>query len=194
MNVTTIAMPPSAAREKLRAVRTALHRKADAEYQALEQGYKALANGHPLVNLTEAISSAPVDDKGRPRLAIASAVERQVEFTASQTASLFDTRFRDWRSRQRRGRRITVPMGRSMAQVPKVYALVPIVPPEIKKHHSLERCHVLFEVEEWASDIIRAKPDIDPYLLRHLGGDLWIVLGEWELTDLERAVMAGRRQ
>lgn len=53
-------------------------------------------------------------------------------------------------------------------------------------------CHILWEVEVWSDTRLGPQADRDPYLLRYLGGDLWMVLGEWDLTDLERAVMAGR--
>jgi hypothetical protein len=35
-------------------------------------------------------------------------------------------------------------------------------------------------------------PPGDPALLRKLGGDLYIVLGTWDLTPLEQAVLSGR--
>lgn len=40
---------------------------------------------------------------------------------------------------------------------------------------------------EWAP-----VPPTDPFLLRHLGGTLYVVLAQWDLTPLEKAVLAGR--
>jgi hypothetical protein len=48
-------------------------------------------------------------------------------------------------------------------------------------------------VEQWADTRIGARPDRDPYLLRHLHGDAYAVLAEWDLTPLEQLVMTGRR-
>lgn len=45
---------------------------------------------------------------------------------------------------------------------------------------------MLFEAE-W-----RPEPPKDPALLRHIGGDLYSVVAVWDLTELERAVLAGR--
>lgn len=74
------------------------------------------------------------------------------------------------------------------------YALVPIVPPTVRKGHAdLSRYFTLWEVEQWADQRIRAAADRDPYLLQRLGGDLYAVVGEWDLTELERAVMGSRR-
>jgi len=33
-------------------------------------------------------------------------------------------------------------------------------------------------------------PPRDPALIRHIRGDLWAVLAVWDLTELERAVLA----
>jgi len=33
---------------------------------------------------------------------------------------------------------------------------------------------------------------VDPYLLRRFGGDAWLVVAAWDLTDVERAVMSQR--
>jgi len=51
----------------------------------------------------------------------------------------------------------------------------------------LEGFHTLWEVETWTLE-----PPRDPVLLRRLGGDLYVVLAVWDLTDLERAVLGAR--
>jgi hypothetical protein len=66
---------------------------------------------------------------------------------------------------------------------------VPLVPPQHRPRRArMRRFHVLWEVEEW-----RRVPPRDPALLRHIRGDLWSVVATWDLTDLERAVLAGTR-
>jgi hypothetical protein len=76
------------------------------------------------------------------------------------------------------------------------FALVPMIPAAVRltlPTGTTDRdSFILWEVEEWADRRIGSRADRDPYLLRHLGGDLWAVLAEWDLTELERAVMAGR--
>jgi hypothetical protein len=46
----------------------------------------------------------------------------------------------------------------------------------------------LFEVDQW-----EPVPPTDPALLKHIAGDLYAVLAVWDLTELERAVIAGTR-
>jgi hypothetical protein len=59
-------------------------------------------------------------------------------------------------------------------------------------NRSLKTHFVLWEVEAWADSRIGAQPDRDPYLLRRVDADLFAVVGEWDLTDVERAIMRGR--
>jgi hypothetical protein len=74
-------------------------------------------------------------------------------------------------------------------------AMVPIVPPKHRPRRasSLDAYLVLWEVEawEWSSP---PRPPYDPALLRRIGGDIFAVLATWDLTDLERLVLQGRRR
>lgn len=200
MNVQQITMPRSEARRKLRAVRQQLHRRADAEYERLEQAYKAAAAGKPLIVLSDVIRNAPRDVKGRPRLAIARADRRQVEVGFANQAGTSIT----FDASAQVGRRspglvislnygLPLPSDLSVWQA-RGFALVPIVPPDVRGTHALDTHHVLWEVEQWSDRRIGARPDRDPYLVKHIGGDLWAVVAEWDLTDIERAVMAARAE
>lgn len=203
MDVQTITMDPAEAREKLREYRTGLHRKADAEWQAAAAGYEALAKGTPLINVAEAIRGAPFDMKGRPQFAIARADERQVRFTftgnGSQTWCTFDSRYQ-WGRRGRAPVNTPTALSFDLQRTPPAgkhswecrgFALVPMVPPSAGRH-DLSKHYVLWDVELWSDTPIGAQPPVDPFLLRHLGGDLYVIVAEWDLTKLERAVM-GRR-
>jgi hypothetical protein len=72
-------------------------------------------------------------------------------------------------------------------------AMVPIVPPKHRPSEGLlERYLVLWEVDEWAWQVV-PRPPGDPALLRHVGGDIYAVLATWNLTELERLVLTGRQ-
>jgi hypothetical protein len=68
--------------------------------------------------------------------------------------------------------------------------VMPNVPPRFRPAKGLHLYDVLFEVDKWS----RANPIVtrDPALLRRLGGDLYVVCATWDLTELERHVLAGR--
>jgi hypothetical protein len=60
-----------------------------------------------------------------------------------------------------------------------------LLPPSIKPSEaSLKHYHILWEAE-WEN-----APPVDPYLLRRISANLFVVIASWDLTPLERAVMA----
>lgn len=66
--------------------------------------------------------------------------------------------------------------------------VVPTIPPDVRpRRNRLHGFHVLWEVEQWDPT-----PPVDPALLRHIRGELWSVVATWDLTPLERAVLAAR--
>jgi hypothetical protein len=70
------------------------------------------------------------------------------------------------------------------------YARVPMIPANVRPKTGAEQdWYILWEVEKWADNQRSIIPDLDPYLLKHLGGSLYAVLAEWDLTDLERSIM-----
>lgn len=200
MDAQTITMPPEEAQQRLKAYRRQLHRKADAEFQAIAEGYEQLAKGRALIDVAIALQQCPRDAKNRPRLAIARSDRREVHYWRRGGDDVFasDARSSEWK----RGRppvelrrRFPVPLPAGSSSPDEGYAMVPIVPAdalETAGNPSLKKCFTLWEVEQWR-DRQRVMPDRDPFLLQHLGGSLYVVLAEWDLTDLERAVMQGRR-
>lgn len=195
MNVSTITMPAAAAQAKLDAYRSQLRRRADAEYEQAAAGYQALAAGQPLLDLVEVFAETGLDEHGRPRLAIARADRRQVEVTVRGRSDLltFDSRLRH-SGQPGRGLRIEVScrMNR-FGHYATGYSLVPMVPADVRPNADLRKLHILWEVEEWSDRPLLAVPPYDPYLLRHIAGDLYAVIAEWDLTEIERAIMKGRR-
>lgn len=206
MNVETIEMDPAEARAASAEYAAILRRGFDAEYAAVRDGLDALGRGEKVIAAGAAIAAAPRDDAGRPLLAIARADRKEVRFRwrSSDRAAGFSTAHPN-APVATDTLDLTVDMGAAHGRrdghgygtTIQGFALVPLVPPAglrvIGGRSQLCRAFVLWEVEQWADSRRTAKPDRDPYLLRHLGGDLYSVLYEWDLTELERAVMYGRR-
>ena len=197
MHTPLITEDPAQAREQLAEYNRQLHRRDDPEYQAIAAGYAELAVGRPLLNLKECFATVPLDEKGRPRLAIARADRRTVMLrmlSGRLNRMLFDTR-KNQAPNGALAIDVEVPpfAGRNFW---RSYALVPMIPAavrdEIPRGTAVTSCHILWEVEQWSDTPLGSQADRDPYLLRYLGGDLWTVLAEWNLTQLERSVMAGR--
>lgn len=78
-------------------------------------------------------------------------------------------------------------------------ASTPLIPPRVRAAHDLSDKLVAFEaapddwtvIRDWREVIPPPRPRWDPMLLQHLVGDLYTVVAQWELTDLELAVLAG---
>jgi hypothetical protein len=157
--------------------------------EALARAYRAVSGGGRLIRLSEAILAGGFDERGMPRLAVAGAEWRTATCWWANRGDLI---FADDPNRSNRGAavghhslRISYPEG---TRPPNAYraglAIVPMVPPAKRPRRGvLSRCHILWEAE-WDMSVPR-----DPALLRHVAGGLWRVLSEWDLTELERAVL-----
>lgn len=192
MNVTPIAMDPKVAKAKLDAYRQQLRRRSDAEYQAAVQGYKALAKGTRLISLGQAFQQAGLGADGRPRLAVARADRKEVKVERTIWRTPPGYTFSDPSSDRRS--MMTLVAFPDPPQCKVGYSLVPMVPADVRPNVALDKCLVLWEVEQWADRQVSARPDRDPYLLKHIAGDLYAVLAEWDLTPLERAIMGEYRR
>ena len=195
MNVPTIEMTKEAAMAKLEACKTYLNKRHDDEFAAAAKGYEALVAGTPLVNLQEIFTRDILDDEGLPRLAIARADRKQVELNVFRNSIQFDTSVdytRDQLLHTFSGVGHSKP---GWGHDKRRYSLVPMVPPEHMPcaRSGLKKFHILWEVEQWHETSRLAVPDRDPLLLKHIIGELYAVVASWDLTDLERAIMTGRR-
>lgn len=200
-----IAEARQAAADYLKAVR---QRHSD-EDQAILRGYRELARGRRLVQLSAAIRAGGYDtvtvrwrdswgDRNWreavvkvPKLAVARADATRVWTQGVNSEGECEIRIkRDLGPRNTR-ERMTL-RGLEPADTASwrwVQAIVPIVPPPLRPATHLRNYHVLWEAE-WSPEPI---PPRDPALLKHLGGDLYAVVAIWDLTELERAVLAGTR-
>jgi hypothetical protein len=198
MDVATITMPREEAQAKLEEYRSSRRLKGDAEYQQAATAYAALAEGTPILVLSQVIADAPRDAKGRPMLAIARADRQQVRYENAPWRlgsewERFDTAFAQARGKVGRDYIVDVHSRRVPTGHVLGYALVPMVPPHVAHGHDLTKRFTLWEVEAWADRQIGVQPDRDPYLLQRIAPDCYAVVGEWDLTDVERAIMRGRR-
>lgn len=190
MNVELMTMDRATAREKLKAYRRKRHADAEEVYSRCEAAFAALAEGTPVVDLSRVFEVCPVDGYGRPKLAVARADRKQVMFETRifPERFCFDTRRDLGRSNdslclQFSGQRF------HSRERNRGYATVPMVPADVRPQTGqLRDWFVLFEVEQW-SDTPIIDPPRDPFLLSHIGGTLYAVLAQWDLTEIERAVM-----
>lgn len=175
------------------------------EDEAIAAGYRALATGRKLIALTPTIAAGGQDEGYKPRLAVAPVTAETIYLTREDSGTVrFTISDRPGNAMADvSANRVVVRQG--LPALPTMTwhdrndlrlqnrqwkAMVPVVPPRFRAR-GWRSCHVLFEAE-WARHTPPAP--IDPALIQHLRGDLWIVRGVWDLTPLERAVLMERNR
>lgn len=159
---------------------------ADAEIAAI---YKRIAQGKTVIRALESIRNAGLGADGLPKLAIARADITQcwLERAAGTAVFSHDTR-RTGHHNESKTKVIRVPWeGFNLPAGNWRYgATVPLIPVHLRPRRGLQNYHILWEAE-WTK-----RYPVDPFLLRRFGGDAWLVVAAWDLTDVERAVMSSR--
>lgn len=198
MNVPTIDMPKTEARERFLEYKRAVEERHDDELEVLMDGYRELARGRQLVQVDEAIRQGGVQLSVRlPRLAICRADARWCYAYVSGRAAVVFTMDHLRRDQGRNTRRrLRIPMegiGEGPSQFAGWRTSVPIVPPGLRPRGKLSRYHILWEVEEGGWEKSKPpRPPGDPLLLKRVRGTLFAVVAMWDLTELERAIIAVR--
>lgn len=189
MNVQVISLNREQARERFLEYRAALRRDHTKADEALMRGFRALAKGKAVLDLLGVMKTAGLDTRGRPRLAIVRADAEQVYcnvFASGAACFSMDRWPRDNHTRRNVSFRDgTFDVGHiKIVGSVSARAVAPPIPPRFRPM-VLANYHVLWEAE-WET-VPR-----DPILLRRLHSMLFAVLAQWDLTDLERAVLKGQ--
>jgi len=150
--------------------------------------YQKLAQGKLVIKAIESVATAGVDENGLPKLALSRADTKicHLNLRGDGSATMSGSR----RFNRRPGASMVFDFPAKTfpnATWKNAEALVPQAPLHLRPKHALQNYYVLFEAD-W-----RKAPPIDPFLLRRIGkADLWLVLAMWDLTEVERSVLAGR--
>jgi hypothetical protein len=140
----------------------------------IERVYRAISRGKTVISARNAIQRAGRDEQGRPRLAISRADARAFRCSVERSGR---ARFFNWSTRWNIEAQLS-----SHDSYLDLTSVLPRIPPKYRPKNALYKYWILWEAD-W-----QAMPT-DPYLLRRLGEDAWIVLAAWELTPVEVAVL-----
>lgn len=181
MNVSKMQVSQQEAYAALREYKQ--HRSAyDKRDWEIERIYRKIAQGKTVISALDSIIRGGVDEQGRPRLAIMRADQKFVHCDNHSDKIVF----RPTVSRSRAAEwyfEIPWPNRFRIRGYSDCQALLPRIPPQYRPPQGeLAKYHLLWEAS-W-TDIPR-----DPYLLRRIGKDSWVVVAAWDLTDVEVAVM-----
>jgi len=201
MNISTITVDKEEARVHYQEYLDATKVRKEKYVEELKNLYRYLSQGAKVLDIYEAFKQSGVNENGEPKLAIAPANVKEIYFNKESlggghfsegqwadrySVALPSRTFSDWKGLAKEEVDHEWEIGRPAR--PHIIAKVPIIPvmllPESK---SLNGYYILFEVEEW-NEMPVAK---DPYLLRRINANAFVVLAEWDVTDVELAIMRG---
>ena len=188
MDIQPIVMDKKIARQHFERYRTLVRMRASKEDVALMRGFKALAQGKQILDLIVCLKKAGLDERFRPKLAIARADTEKTWYRHNDGgAGEFKTQQSARGSRQI----IAIPRGTfstvsdNETRWTHLTALVPSVPAQFRPAAALSNYHILWE-PEWSEE-----PPHDPILLKRIAKYTFVVLAQWDLTLRERSVMRG---
>lgn len=196
MQVKTIEMDKRKARQHyleylhaIKAKKADLDSKHLKEMDVLKKTYRQLSLGNKVLDINAVMPRAGSDHEGHPRLAIARPHKKWCRFERWGDDCAFHGMNRPggsvWRTKARNTVRFPASFfpGENISGSDAIAAMVPNVPPEFQPEKGLHLYHLLWE-PVWE----RVAPE-DPILLKHIGGPMYLVCAQWDLTDIERAVL-----
>lgn len=191
MNVEKIVVDRKMARELYREYKAhAMY--SEAVDKEIQRAYQLIAQGRMVIKALDSVSAAGLGADNLPKLAIANATAKECHLRLWQSgqATMSSTR---WARSQAHHVQFN-PGAFKVPELPKdkwgsidAVAVMPIIPIKYRPTEALKNYHVLWEA------VWRRVPPRDPMLLRRIGkADMWLVVAAWDLTEVERAAMAGR--
>lgn len=170
--------------------------------EELKNLYRHLSQGAKVLDIYEAFKVSGVNEEGEPKLAIAPASWKKITFKKqslgagyfgqdqwsggkSESVSLPSGTFPDWKME---AAPTEYNPDRKEIVREAIQTKVPIVPAVLLPDSlSLNGYYILFEVDKWNEVPVA----LDPYLLKRINANAFVVLGEWDVTDVELSVMRG---
>jgi len=158
--------------------------------------YGQLKSGRKIIDINKIFEASGVNEQFEPKLAIALAPNDTVfmEYQVSGSVVFRNRIGRSWK--QSRDDIVILNIFPKLppaqwegnySQYMRRQSPVPVIPASVRPKGNLVNYYILWEVEKWEN-----VPPKDPYLLRRLTPNMFVVVAGWNLTELERAVMKGR--
>lgn len=184
--------------------------KAEQYLKDLKQTYYHLSQGRKILDIFEVFKNCEKHENGEPKLGIARADLKKTFFHKQALgAGRFMSTKSNWSSDEK-SHDIALPSSTfsvwSAKELPEeatewqkthpeidrsiVQANVPVIPAHILPSGALDNYYILFEVPEW-TEVPQPPVAADPYLLKRINANAFVVLAEWDITPAELAVMRG---
>jgi hypothetical protein len=201
-----IFIPAEKAKEEWKAYNELLKTRKDKQLKVMKEAMYYAKQGKYLVDIYDAIKKAGLNKNHEPRFAIARADLHEVFLEKQDTGTVRYCMERGWNRRsqnddvqlpqnifniqwERRKNTVNGITTIDNWQIDKkeLKTKVPIIPSTLVPAGQLSSYYILWEVKEWEK-----LPEMkDPFLLKRISENLFAVLGSWDITELERAIMGG---
>lgn len=189
MNIEKFALPREEAYEKWKAYVAACKTNPSSTNEDMKKVYNQLKSGRKVVDIFKVIQRGGVNHEYEPRLAVGRANHTMIYCDYYTNGSLRYVHHDEWwRHTSKKDVSLPIDTLPRYDGVAKTFSCaIPTAPANLQPKKMTADYYVLWEVEKWD-----AMPDRDPYLLRRITPNMFVIVAAWELTDLEISVISGR--
>ena len=208
-NTPTITIPKEEAKEIYGEYKEAVKTRKEKVYHDLKKTYYHLSKGHKVLDIFEVFKKSGVNKKGEPNLAISVVGKNEVRFCKeSGGAGIFYDEGEKWNKSRVRLPSNTFPnweredtgetnwQGRKVSTITRdvIKTKVPIVPAYLlpTKRGKLDNYYILWEASDWQVSEDSMPKAKDPFLLKRINANAFVILAEWDLTKVEQAIIRGK--
>lgn len=196
MNIYPYTEEREAAKAKWREYSKAARESNDKVYSDLAKTYNQLKCGRKVIDIQKVISAGGIHENFHPKLAICKVTTKDVFCFYNDSGRV---RFVNRPNSYALTKKEDIEIHNCLPAIPRTLfketwqhdislkAPRPLIPPSLLPKKLTDDYYVLWEVDKWENI-----PPVDPYLLRRITPNMFVVVAGWDLTPLERAVMKGR--
>lgn len=189
MKLDTLTEVRHLAEEKYLEYRNAPKNNMSKLYKDASKLYYQIKKGRKIIEIAKVIKAGGLHENRHPKLAIAKATNKTIicHFYSSGDIKYLNGRS-DWPRESVSDVIISncftaIENARAWDKI-SLKAPVPLVPPKHLPQILTDDYYILWEVEEW-----KMVAPTDPYLLKRLTKNHFIVVAGWDLTEVEKSVM-----
>lgn len=192
--VAKILVPQEQAKVEWKKYCELLKKRKDKHLKIMKEAMYFAKQGKKILDVYEAIQKAGLNKNGEPRFAIARADFNNASFRKmdegsgifgdqwnKDSVSLPQKTFKiHWERKEGRTDEWNI-------KDRDLQTKVPIIPADLMPEGDLSNYYILWEVKEWE----KLPETKDPFLLKRISENLFVILGTWDVTELERAIIGG---
>lgn len=202
MEVETIQMPKEIAEQEYKKYLKFVKERQDKRIDEMKRCLYEMKKGCKLIDIHKVMEHAGLNKNWQPKLAIARADWKQVFFVKQDEGRGYFSPRSDntWQKDEYDNEKIEINKntfmewkrevgkdGKATWQIEKkaIKTKVPLIPVDLIPEGNLDNYFILWEVMQW-EDLPQTK---DPLLLKRISENMFAILGAWDITPLEQAIL-----